>query len=48
MAWLEQLDAHARRWPWPVRGLYGVIKWTLAALGAYLIGLYLLDKFSLL
>lgn len=35
MAWLARLDAKAARWSLPSRVTYGVLKWTLAGLGAW-------------
>lgn len=34
---IERLDARAAAWPWPLRGLYLLVKWTLAGIGAYLL-----------
>lgn len=34
---LAELDARSRRWPRPARWLYLTVKWTLVALGAYLL-----------
>ena len=38
---LAELDAKSRRWAFPTRLLYLAVKWSLVALGAYLLlGLY--------
>ena len=34
---LAELDARSRLWWWPLRTLYLLIKWTLVALGAYVL-----------
>jgi hypothetical protein len=44
MAWLAHLDAKTRDWPPVAKGLYVVMKWALAALGAFALSRVLLDR----
>jgi len=47
MAWLARLDSRTAQWPPLFRSLYLLVKWSLIALGAFLLFRTYLDRLGI-